>query len=102
MTLAELKQQGIADRATGSFTALLAHIRAIDEEEQRNERLALEFAWEDYAEELTREYEARLDAAVVARNGALCDALGTLEAEGVREELNARIVDLGGAKWVAL
>lgn len=102
MKLSELHGQGIADRACGSFAAVLRSIREADEDEARDERLAQEFAWEDYAEQLTAEYIATRDAAVMARNLALCDALEGLEAEGVRDELNARIVDLGGAKWVAL
>lgn len=100
MKLSELRGQGIADRACGSFADLLKTIREADEDEQRNERLAQEFAWEEYAEQLTAQYYAAADAAVIARNLALCDALEGLEAEGVRDALNARIVDLGGAKWV--
>lgn len=102
MKVSELAGQGIADRACGSFTALLKHIREVDAEEARNERLAQEFAWEEYAEQLTAQYYAQADAAVIARNLAVCDALEGLEADGVRDALNARIVDLGGAKWVAL
>ena len=102
MKLSELKQQGVADRACGSFAQLLKSIREADEDEARDERLAQEFAWEDYAEELTAEYQARGDAAVAARNPYLCEALERMEAEGVREQLNARVVNVGGAKWIAL
>jgi hypothetical protein len=102
ITIAELKRQGQADRACGSFAQLLKTIREVDEDEARNERLALEFAWEDYAEELTQQYYAAREAALVARNSNLVAALERLEADGVREELNARIVDLGGAKWSVL
>lgn len=84
-----------------NFGVVLASIRAVEQEEARNERLALEFAWEEYAEELTQQYYAAREAALVARNANLVAALERLEADGVREELNARIVDLGGAKWVA-
>lgn len=101
MKLSQLKQQGIADRACGSFAQLLKTIREIDAEEARNERLAQEFAWEDYADELTREYEARQLAAVAARNSYLCEALDRMEAEGVRDAINAKVVGLGGYKWVA-
>jgi hypothetical protein len=102
MKISELKQQGIADRACGSFAQLLKTIREADEDEARAERLAQEFAWEDYAEQLTAEHIAAKDAAIVARNPYLCEALDRMEAEGVRDAINAKIVGLGGALWSVL
>ena len=102
MKLSELKGQGIADRACGSFAQLLKTIREADEDEARAERLAQEFAWEDYADELTRAYEAGCDAAVAARNPGLVEALDRMEAEGVRDEINAKVIGLGGALWSVL
>ena len=85
MKLSELMGQGITNKTCGSFADLLKNIREVDAEEERDERLAAEFAWEDYAERLTDAYIAGRDAEVARENIRLCAALDRLEREGVRD-----------------
>ena len=88
LTIAQLKDMALADR----YTRVLRDIRAADADEARDERIAIECEWSEYAEQLTAAYHAARDAAVMARNPGLVDAMIGLESEGGREAVGGGLV----------
>lgn len=90
--------QAIADKVCGvrpNWSQVLADIREVEAEEAARD----EAEWDAYADALTDAYYASI-AAADPRIVALNAALAKLEAEGVREQINAKIINVGGAKWM--